>query len=358
MHCDYLRVTLQMKMWGHCRENTALSVMMVLLWLIVMLGPTILAADAPHFLRAAGVMPAAVLLAAIGLAWIWKWPCLPSSTGALLVGGLLAGSLIWTIDDYQAYARNPQVAFAFEAAATELAEELQSEIPETDVYIDDRLWTSWPSLSFLVEREDHVKRYLSVKDLPLKVQDLSAIYAWPYDSLDFIPGLLELPVLVTIEDGPLTRGDLEEEAYPLYLRYGIEPASGVNPEPIADFAGQVYLHEANVAQLDPNTLQVDIYWEAGSTVEDDLVVFVHVTGPEGLIGQEDTPLASGRWQSTWWQPDLYLRESHSLALSQPFDSSRHQILLGIYRANNRERLPVYDVTNGEGLGTTWTVDGE
>ena len=339
----------------HWRRPPAMT---VLLWLVVMLGPTILAADAPHFLRAVGVLPAAVLMPAIGLAWFWRWPRIPSWSGALIVCGLLFGSLLWTINDYQAYARDPQVAFAFEAAATELAEELQSETSGSGVYLDDRLWTSWPSLSFLVEDESRIVRYLSAVDLPDKLQEPAAIYAWPYDSLDFVPGLLEPPVLVAVEDGGLTRGDLEKEAYPLHVRYGIEPASPVDLERKANFAHQVYLHEANVAQLDPDTLQVDIYWEADGTVEDDLVVFVHVVGPEGLIGQDDTPLVGGRWQGTWWQPDLYVRESHTITLSESFDSSRHQIRLGIYRAGNSERLPVYDPIIGEDLGTAWTLDSE
>lgn len=93
-------------------------------------------------------------------------------------------------------------------------------------------------------------------------------------------------------------------------------------------------------------------------VEDDLLLFVHVAGPQGLIGQDDTPLAGGRWPGAWWQPDLYLRESHTIMLDEPFDSSRHQISLGLYRAHNGERLSVTDAASGEDLGTAWTLGGE
>jgi 4-amino-4-deoxy-L-arabinose transferase-like glycosyltransferase len=332
--------------------------MTVLLWLFVMLGPTILAADAPHFLRASAVLPAAVLLPAVGLAWIWQWPRIPSWAGALVTACLLAGSLAWTIKDYRAYSADPQLAFAFEAAAAELAGELQSEGPETEIFLDDRLWTSWPSLSFLVTDEERIMKYLSTEDLPDKFGTPSSIYAWPYDSINFIPERLDPPLLLAVSDGPLTRGDLEAEAYPLYAHYSIESPSAIDGRPLAGFGDQVYLRQANVVQLDPDIVQVDIYWEAENAVDDDLVVFVHAAGPEGLVGQDDAPLAQGRWPGAWWQPGVIIQETHIIKLSEPFDSSRHQITLGLYRAGSGERLPLIDLSSGQDGGTAWTISGE
>ncbi len=331
--------------------------MMLLLWLVVMLGPTILAADAPHFLRAAGVLPAAVLLPAIGLAWLSRWPRLPSWGGALLVALLLLGSLVWTVTNYRDYARNPLVAYAFESAATELAAELRSEPDESALYLDDRLWTSWPSLEFLVGEESGVYRYLSPDDLPDVLHEPSAVYVWPYDSLDFLHDLIQPPVLLTVQDGPLTRGDFEDDAYPLYVRYGVETDGAVDALRQGNFAGQINLREANVHQPDPDRLRVDIYWEAEGAIEHDLSVFVHVVGPDGLTGQSDAPLASGRWPRAWWQPGLILRESREIALDEPFVSDRHQVRLGVYRTVDGERLPVVG-SAGEETGTTWIEIGE
>jgi hypothetical protein len=118
------------------------------------------------------------------------------------------------------------------------------------------------------------------------------------------------------------------------------------------------LRRANVVQLDPDNLQVDIYWEAEDTIADDLVVFVHVAGPQGLVGQDDAPLAHGRWPGAWWQPGVTLRESHQIHLSEPFDSSRHQVSLGLYQAGSGERLPVTDVASGQDLGTAWIIGSD
>jgi hypothetical protein len=72
----------------------------VLLWTVVMLGPTILAEDSPHFLRAVGVLPAAVMIPALGLSQLWVWSKLPPRLGPVLVAGLLAASLAATVKDY------------------------------------------------------------------------------------------------------------------------------------------------------------------------------------------------------------------------------------------------------------------
>jgi hypothetical protein len=300
-------------------------------------------------------LPAAVLLPAIGLEWIWQWPRLPKRVGGLLAGALVAGSLLWTINDYRAYARHPELEMAFEAAATELAQDLRSSADEAGVYLDDRLWTSWPSLPFLVTNDERIFRYTSADDLPGVVRAPSAIFAWPYDSLDFVPALLDPPVQVRAVDGPLTRGDLEEAAYPLYVKYDISLMSAAGGDREANFGDQIYLKTAEISRPDANTLQLDIYWEADGAVSDDLVAFTHVEGPEGLIGQIDRPIAGGRWPGAWWRPGLQLHDVHTVALDEPFDSEKHQVSLGLYEAGSGERLPVYDAGSGQLLGTTWVL---
>ncbi len=328
----------------------------LLLWFFIMLGPTVLAADAPHFLRAVGTLPAAILLPSIGLDRIWQWSRLPSKVGALLVSGLVLGTLLWTTGDYLAYARDPEVALVFEAAATKLAEQIKAEPAETDVLLDERFWSGWPSLSYLIPAEGRLYRYSSAGDFPEKIQVPTAIYAWPYEPLDFVPESLALPVQVSIEDGQLARGDLEEIAYPLYVRFGVEPSSA-NQERLAAFADELYLYETNVTELSPNTIQVDIYWGADGPVDEDLSVFVHVSGPEQLIGQDDRPPASGRWREDWWRPGLLIHDAHQIELSEPYDGERHQISIGLYRSISGERVPVSDRTGGD-RGTAWILKGE
>ncbi|MBP6789200.1 MAG: glycosyltransferase family 39 protein, partial [Candidatus Promineofilum sp.] len=122
----------------------------LLLWQLVMLGPTILAEDAPHFLRAAGILPGAVFFPAIGLALLWQWPRLPALLRRAAVILLLAGSLALTVRDYARYAQQLDVAYLWESAAAELANAAQATPPETAVYLDRRFVEGWPSVTFLL----------------------------------------------------------------------------------------------------------------------------------------------------------------------------------------------------------------
>ena len=131
----------------HWRQMPALT---LLLWVLVMLGPTILAEDTPHFLRASGVLPAVVILPAIGLSQIWDWR---PDWSRLVVILLLIASLAITAYDYINYGRDPETAYLFEDAARTLAERVNDEGLGTAVFIDERFWSGWPSIPFLVTNQ-------------------------------------------------------------------------------------------------------------------------------------------------------------------------------------------------------------
>lgn len=334
----------------HWRRRAAA---VTLLWTAVMLGPTILAADAPHFLRAAGVLPAALLLPAVGLERLWRWERLSRGLGPLLVTALLLGSLGQTLRDYVRYGRDTAVAYAFEAAARDLAEDINAQPAGSVVYLDERLWSGWPSLSFLVTQPERVRRADFAAAPPPPTSPPAALFAWPFESLDFVPQTLLPPARVTAVDGSLARGDRDATAYPLYVRY--TSSTPDDAPPLARFGEMLTLTRADAAiDRAHDRMVVTLDWTAETAVDDDLAVFVHVVGPEGLIGQHDGPPGNGRWLPDWWQPGLTLNDSVSVALDEPFDPARHQVLVGVYRSAGGERLPVTDAA-GAPRGDNWPV---
>ena len=326
------------RQWRHWPAMT------LLLWTAVMLGPTILAADTPHFLRSAGILPAMVIFPAIGLDWLWgklegrDWRL---ALGAwryifapMLVGVWLLASLLLTILDYQQYSVDPETAYLFEAAATDLAADVQQESDETVIFIDNRFWSGWHAISFLVD-ESRVVRFQGQNGLIGMVGRDTAVYAWPHASLNYLTQALPPPALISSQTSSLARSDLEEQAYPLYQRYHAQPA----PDwPImADFGNQLQLRQATVQPLSATEVQIDLYWSTATAVSQPLIVFIHIIGPDGLIVQDDAPPADGRW--SWWQPGFIIHDPHNLTLPQPLNPE-HQILIGLYDANNQTRLLV------------------
>lgn len=316
----------------------------LLLWQLVMLGPTILAEDAPHFLRAVGVLPGAVFFPAIGLALLWDWQRLsvPIRRAAVLL--LLAGSAVLTIRDYAVYARQPDTGFLFESAAAELAQSVAADVDAgSSVYLDRRFPDGWPSVRFLLGQRPVMlfDRQQGLPDLP---NGPATVYAWPYESLDYLGVAVVPPVVVDVSPGPLARGDLEPEPYSLYTRYAITP--GVDEAtPTADFDGLLGLHKAEVEPIAPDMVEIALRWEASEALQTGgrlPNLFVHVVGPEGVVTQYDGPLGWGLWPVDGWRPGVAIGERHRLQLPRPFDPAGDQIQIGLYWTDTNERLPVLD----------------
>ncbi|MBK8985664.1 MAG: glycosyltransferase family 39 protein [Chloroflexi bacterium] len=329
----------------HWRRPAAAA---ALLWLLIMSGPTILAEDTPHFLRAAGVLPAALLLPALGLDWLWNWARLPQLARRGVVAVLLAGSLWLSVRDYVNYSRQPDVAYLFETAVTDLAAAINAEPIGTAVFLDDeRYWQKYPTLPFLVE-EARVLLYRPAEGLP-PLPETAVIYAWPYDNLDAVRRAIQPPALVMAEWGSLARGDMEPEAYPLVARYAIQPAPDW-PVQATFGAGLATLHQVAVETLPTGELQVDVVWQAGTAVPGNLAVFVHVVGPDGLIGQSDGPPGAGLWPADWWTAGLLLHDRRVIPLDNAAQPTA--IHIGWYDTDTGARLPVQNAA-GQPVGDVW-----
>lgn len=328
----------------------------LLLWVAVMLGPTLLAEDAPHFLRAVGILPAALLLPALGLSNLWDWPKLPGAFRRGLVLILAGGTLIVTLADYSGYVRDADTAFLFEAGARELAEEVRGSAQPlgVQVYLDRAFWQSWPSVRFLVDEGD-VWLYTPETGLPEQVPLQAAIYAWPYGPLEFVSEAVTASGagLVFARRGALVRGDLEPEPYPLYYAYLLAEPQPDLPDRIAQFGNDIVLRDAVVSAPAPGTLQVDLLWQ-GPPQERPLVAFVQVLQDGRLVAQDDAPPMQGAWSPSWWRPDLVLQDRHLVALDSAFNPEEQEIVVGLYDARSVTRLPVYDAA-GNPAGDSWQL---
>lgn len=331
-----------------------------LLWVGAMLGATVLAEDAPHFLRAVGVLPAALFLPAIGLGRLWQWDIVPALARRLLVVGILAVTLLLTVRDYAAYGRNPETALLFEAAATELAAQLQAEEGDTAVYLDRWFWDEatqkgWPSIPFLANLQN-VHFYRPELGLPPAAPGQAvSIYAWPFGDLNFVPQHMAPPALVVVQPGALARGDLEATAYPLYIRYHARPLPTGWPEAV-NFDNQLWLWQAAAAMPEEQMVWVDLFWQAETAVPPTLTAFVQLIDAEEVVAQSDLPPGSHAWQAAWWQPGLVVHERRTMAVSRPIDAGR-RLIVGLYDQASGARLPVLD-EDGRIVRDYWEIEIE
>lgn len=87
---------------GELNSSVAVAAAFVLIWTMGMLAPTVLSEDAPHFLRAVGVMPLVFILPALALERLWRE--LAARVGhvpaSAFTTALLIASTFLTLHDY------------------------------------------------------------------------------------------------------------------------------------------------------------------------------------------------------------------------------------------------------------------
>lgn len=346
----------------------------VLLWSLVMLGPTILAEDAPHFLRVSGVLPVILIIPALGLSRLVDWPKLPTVLQERwnflgqrrwrdgLIGLLCVATLVVTVRDYFGdYARRAETAFYFEVAARDLARDINAEPDETTVYLDEQYSPgAWPAVSFLVDpAERPVIWYAPAAGLPCleSCDPPFAVYAWPYNGMDTISDAIPARTIIRAQNGSLAMGDRETEPYPFYARFQVDPAGPEFMPPVStiNFDNTLHLISATAELVAPAEISLTLVWQAPEMVDQPLTAFVHVVDSNGAIPvQSDLPPGGLLWPHSWWQPGRIVVDERRLILPQSFDSSQQSLIVGLYETDTGDRLPVLDET-GAPLGDSWPV---
>jgi len=368
---------------------------LALLWTATMALPTLLAEDAPHFLRGVGVLPTAALLPALGLEWIRKWGSasqrvsesageresgsanqrvseaanhpsapvyrLPStvyqSHASRLIPLILLtlGGISATYDYFGRFANAPLAFHWFEGGPVALAGKINARLgsgwdgekmlhgPASGhrVYLEPQLWESWSAVPFLVPAE-------AIRMLPAAASaDIApsvTFVTWPYrdwepDVLPYLPH----PAYLSVEEGPQAQGDKDERPFTVAMFIHAEPRPDV-PEPVARFEHDVSLRAALV-QPQASGAVVRLWWESGGPLPADYTVFVHYLRNGTAIAQHDKQPGYGHLRTTAWTGGDLILDEHPFPGITP-DPARDTLRIGLYRADTMTGLPRRDA-NGD-----------
>lgn len=329
---------------------------LTLIWTAVMALPTLLAEDAPHFLRAIGMLPTAFLWPALGLRWVEgvrrhpiasiRW--LRTVLAALL---LLAGLGSTAHAYFQVYAAAPLAHHWLEGGVVALAGRINAlyntgwdgermrhgpERPYT-VYVDLQLWQSWASLPFLVPEERVTFA------LPQRIPEPTQYHAyvvWPYRGWESeILSLLPHPAYVQIERGPEIQGDKDPHPYTVAMIVSTAPVPEI-PQPIAHFEHGIRLRAALV-NLDGGSSLVKLWWDIAAPLETDYIVYAHYLRDGAPIGQHDGPPGYGYLPTSRWQPGDLILDTHPLPGIVP-DPTRDRLRIGLYAPDTGIGLGLLD----------------
>jgi hypothetical protein len=99
-----------------------------------------------------------------------------------------------------------------------------------------------------------------------------------------------------------------------------------------------------------STCNLQLYWQATAGLDVDYTVFVHLVGQDGQIaGQHDGIPEGGGYPTSAWEAGEIVVDEHQFDIATDVAPGDYQLLVGLYRLETSERLPVLD-SDGRPLG--------
>ena len=135
------------------------------------------------------------------------------------------------------------------------------------------------------------------------------------------------------------------QATPALFTEGPQPSQQAN----ANFGGLIRLTGYDVWQTG-ESLALTLFWEAIQAPPADYQVFVHIeNGPDGagtagVWGQSDGTPACGGSPTGSWSPGDQIIDRHVISPAPEAPAGNYSLLVGLYRPDTGERLPVLDAT--------------
>jgi mannosyltransferase len=144
-----------------------------------------------------------------------------------------------------------------------------------------------------------------------------------YKALDTWYGNVRLAIYAVPQAGPAT-----EMAHPLSASLGDKVM----------FLGYSLLSREVYAG---DILQLTLFWQALTALDERYVVFIHVLDAEGhIVGQRDTEPGGGAMLTTTWPPGQTIADNYGVLISHGTPPGEYRVQVGMYALDSGMRLPI------------------
>lgn len=340
---------------------------LLLIWLGVMVLPTLVTEYAPHFGRAIGTTPALACLCALGAGYLlfgvgsWTWlqvrmPRCKSAIAVLLGIGLLFSGVSTARVYFRTWGQSPDLFYAYDVGLAEVAEYINTLPSDEDVYLTPTTHDHF-TLKFLVRRASKG----TATGLWTSFEGRAGS-VWP------APGQAAT-VIVLLREDQRTLSALQQarpdgqviwtlaDGYdrPYAAAYRL-PASG-EPAPQPDHVAVATVgdtarllgYSLDAERVAPgDTLHLTLYWQALAPMDGDYTVFTHLVGGHNpatdgpLWAGHDSQPDGGHYPTTAWQSGQVVLDVHPLAIPADAPPGAYQLQAGLYLLETMTRLPAAD----------------
>jgi len=327
-----------------------------LLWLVVMLSPSILTNKAPNLSRTTGAIPVPFFIAALGLLAAWdfariRWPAL----ARLGLGAVLVISAGWTYYDYfHVFGNRTETYYYYDVDKIDVAAYINRHAAQSEIFLGPP-WARHPTVTLLTPgvriRSFEVNAALV---FPAQSNKQEALYAFPGDQEGRIARCGELlGRWATREDVWDPQGKLLLGIYHLPATY-LPPADDpqamlqrpdfpLGPvQPTLHRWGPLELVGFSTAQRG-RSLDVTLFWHAlGPGTRDD-TVFVHLLDSSGWRwGQSDHLIADGSYPAAQWRAGDVIADFYHLEVDPCAPDGDYRLAVGLYDLTTLQRRPTND----------------
>ncbi|MCI0397616.1 MAG: glycosyltransferase family 39 protein [Chloroflexi bacterium] len=346
--------------------------LLLCLWLLFMLLPTLLAFEAPHFLRAIGALPPVAILVAVGLAWLGEKLFPPGRVndslrlaGILAVVTLVIGTLT-TTDYFQRWAHAPALADKFDLPEYTLAQRVLALSEREDVAVPLRLYSDPPFLFYLeptFQQVAPVESWPAGRPVSLVYEHLDTAQTLvlfhrrpPTSGVIYVPPPLDFQTMAALSAAATISAQrvLDESGQPV----GWEMANAAMAMPRLstashaleeNFAGEIGLvgYTLSPEYVQPGQpVQLVLYWQRRADINADYRVFIHlVTAAYDKIAQQDAEPLAGVFPTSLWPAGEVIADPYTFVVPGDAVPGKYRFDVGLYRPVTGRRLPLL---NGAG----------
>jgi hypothetical protein len=315
----------------------------LLTWLVAMMLPSALSVNPPGFSRITGMIPAAVVLAALGLDRVFAWARTRLDRPwlfRLAAGATLAVPLVWTSYDYFVVWAPSEAAYRWMMEdKAQAARRVEGWLAAGERVFLAPLYARDYTFSFLL-REAPVESFDVGAALVVPGDGRPARYAFPPEDgagLATVAQRLGAPAEVEVVADDSGR-------FPLLATLRLEPSGGSAPRSATRFEDGIALVGAELSRASAvagERVELALHWVAAGRPSRDYSVFVHGRDEGGLTRfQRDRMPGDGSVPTSRWRVGDQIGDYYQIELPGELPPGQYRLVVGLYRLADGQRLVV------------------
>ncbi len=325
-----------------------------LLWLGIMVIPTLVTEYAPHFARAIGATPAVALLCATGGRALWqgtarlrlRWAA--AAVAACVALGLGFSGIATGRAYFQTWGRSPDLFYAYDVGLVEIADYVRTIPQDEGVYLTP-LRPDHYTLQFLAGRPWATFDGRAGLVLPPPGQAATLIVFSQEDAATPAALAALRPDAVLSHTWTDAYGRPYAEAYYLPKSHAQTPLPEHPSGAVLGGAVELIGYALDSTWAQPgDTVTLTLYWRVLAAIDQDYTVFTHLlgthnpaTGGPVWAGHDSQP-DGGHYPTTAWRPGEIVLDVHPLTIPADAPSGRYELEAGLYLLATMARLPAQD----------------